>query len=1150
MRRLTTTFTVVTALCLAFCATSASAVVPVILKTSSSHVTATSATLEAEVNPGGKAGKYHFEYGLADCSSNPCTSTPESALKKTEVPVPLKADVESLVPGATYHFRVLAKNDESAVGPDITFTTYQLPLVFGPCLNDAFRVGRPSGALPDCRAYEQASPVKKNGVDAFGRVSWVKASPNGGAVSFLTTSGIPGSDGAQELPGSLATRGSDSWSTQGMLPPASAGEEAFVLGWTPDFAQIFSSARRLGPPKTLAFLARSTADRSIEPIVDYDEGLLADPKFAGTSGDGGQILFESSTKLLPHALEGKSNLYLWDRVSKALHLASILNDNTAPPQGAFAGSYDWIAGAGSPACPGISNSLDCGGATAYHYTQDEHALSAVGSVYFTAAGSGQLYLRQNPTEEQSPLDAEGKCANPVLACTLHISVSRKDNGTGLGNTDAAGAQPAAFMAATPDGSKAFFASSEKLTNDATTGPEPLPPALASSNLAAGDRDPNCLLTSARGVAVDSAHIYWANPKAGTIGRADLNGCGNPEPNFVTGADNPQYVAVDAEHLYWTSDAGKGDTGEGAIGRAKLGAGGAEEIDQDFIEGASKPQGIAVNSEYVYWANAGGTFETRTIGRAKLGAGAAEEIDQDFIGVDSGIQEHTPQGIAINASHIYAAVNSTQEFSSIKRWDINGGSAAPVTFFDSQHLNIPGLRGIALDAGHVYWARQGFDTIGRINLELEASSAEDREFIGEAGHPQGLAVDGARIYWSANGEIPPNAGNDLYRYDVAKDELRDITVDTGDRNGAEVKGVLGTSNDGTYVYFAANGVLAAGATPGDCKGSAANSISFSGECNLYLAHEGEATRFIARLDADGTDPNGGDTDAVNWVPHNLTKQFGKTAQVSADGRTLLFRSQRQLSAYDNDDSAELYRYRAGDPGLTCVSCNPTGEAPKGAPRLGSIEIPSILLIPDPASTLSRNLSADGNRVFFETTDALVGADTNGLKGCPEVGTFQVRFPTCQDVYEWEANGTGSCQSEGGCFYLLSTGKSPVASFFADASASGDDAFLITRSGLVGQDRDQSYDVYDTRVGGGLAAQNQQSPVTCEGDACKPGLAPPPAFEAPQTPHFKGSGNFKKIFCPKAKRKSKGKSKAGCSSKKRHKQSKGKNRNAKQTGRSSR
>jgi hypothetical protein len=166
--------------------------------------------------------------------------------------------------------------------------------------------------------------------------------------------------------------------------------------------------------------------------------------------------------------------------------------------------------------------------------------------------------------------------------------------------------------------------------------------------------------------------------------------------------------------------------------------------------------------------------------------------------------------------------------------------------------------------------------------------------------------------------------------------------------------------------------------------------------------------------------------------------------------------------------------------------------------------------DPAPVLSRNLSADGKRVFFDTPEALVAADTDGDEGCP-YPDFALGL-SCQDVYEWEAKGSGSCSWEaqnGGCIYLISSGRSSDASYFADASASGDDVFFYTRSQLVGRDEDGFRDVYDARVGGGLAAQNQPPPPPpCGGEeSCRAGEGTAPPSGSPATAGFSGPPNPK-------------------------------------------
>jgi len=139
------------------------------------------------------------------------------------------------------------------------------------------------------------------------------------------------------------------------------------------------------------------------------------------------------------------------------------------------------------------------------------------------------------------------------------------------------------------------------------------------------------------------------------------------------------------------------------------------------------------------------------------------------------------------------------------------------------------------------------------------------------------------------------------------------------------------------------------------------------------------------------------------------------------------------------------------------------------------------------------------------------DVNHEGGCPLIGSSQPILRACMDVYEWEAQGTGSCEApravaEGGCLYLLSTGQDEYPAQLADASADGSDAYFFARSRLVGQDEDQLLDVYDARVLGGLAAQNQPPPpVPCEAEGCKGPASARPEPSSPGSAAFLGPGN---------------------------------------------
>jgi hypothetical protein len=1115
---------------------------PLLSKAGVASVTDNSATLQATIDPKGTATEYRFEYGSEDCAASMCTLAGAGLIGAGSPQVVVKAPLAGLTPGTLYHFRIVAKHTgEPDVGSgDRIFAT---------------RAGIFSG-LPDGRAYEQSSPRDKDGGDVLGDLPTVKASESGGGITFASTFGVPGGKGAQEFPTFLATRGPSSWSSEGLLPPFTVGnppqvvgQRAQVIGWSPNFTEVFSKVTRLGDSREAALVVQSGHADPVT-IAPYTAGdsTGAEYSYADQNQDGSVVIFESSSKLVPAALEDFPNVYAWNRDTGQLSLAGVYNDGNSPEKGTLAGPYLWVAGSSGRA-------LSLGGSERGSYLRDERAVSLDGSVVFTEAGSGQLYRRINPTAEQSTTEINGKgeeeCEDPAKACTVHISASHKTDGDGEGGTDAAGPQPAAFQAASDDGSEVFFTSHEKLTNDANTGPEQSPAQIELGTIGGAIEIPKLIAPQrAVGVAVDSAHVYWVDPARGTIGRADLSG-GKKDDSFIvpgpteceieaepgvfetiTSESRPRFVAVNAEHVYWTNTGclnGESEAieGTGTIGRADI-DGDKDSIESEFIKGASNPQGIAVNATHIYWANAGKLEGVRAIGWGTI---EGEDIEQNLVNVSGNGTK--PYGVALSQSHLYFSANEeSNDNGYVRRAPLEGGEEVKSLFVGKE-----GIRGVAVDSGHVYWASQGEEAIGRATPELKEPADE---FIELHGKPSGLAVDESHLYWSINGEAASNPGNDLYRYGPKEGQLEDLTPDSGG-NGAEVQGVLGASADGEYVYFAANGVLddAEEATPGNCKGPLG---SASGKCNLYLWHEG-SIGLVARLNVDG----GTKTDARNWAA-TPREQFGtasyspKTSFLSGDGRTLLFRSQEKLTPYDNEGVPEYYRFELGDSaGIRCATCNPTGEAAGPGPSLGKLIFPGLGPLASVSAVSARILSSSGDQAFFETSDALVPEDTNGQKDCPLSGTGVQNFPACNDVYEWEAADAGSCKEGSaayspisrGCIYLISTGKSEFPSFLADASADGKDVFFFSRQQLVGQDKDELQDVYDARVGGGFASQNPSPAILCESaEACRVPTQAPPVESGPATPNFFGPNGLK----PK-KQKAKGKSKKGKAKKKGKRKGKG-------------
>ncbi len=102
-----------------------------------SEVTPESAMVSGTVNPGSSGHSaqddttYLFQYGLDTLYGSQAPLAPEDA-GEGESPVPATAELEDLEPGTTYHYRIVATNDNSGTpqtvyGEDKTFTTVSTP---------------------------------------------------------------------------------------------------------------------------------------------------------------------------------------------------------------------------------------------------------------------------------------------------------------------------------------------------------------------------------------------------------------------------------------------------------------------------------------------------------------------------------------------------------------------------------------------------------------------------------------------------------------------------------------------------------------------------------------------------------------------------------------------------------------------------------------------------------------------------------------------------------------------------------------------------------------------------------------------------------------------------------------------------------------
>jgi hypothetical protein len=459
----------------------------------------------------------------------------------------------------------------------------------------------------------------------------------------------------------------------------------------------------------------------------------------------------------------------------------------------------------------------------------------------------------------------------------------------------------------------------------------------------------------------------------------------------------------------------------------------------------------------------------------------------------------------------------------KATNANAGGTSAGLYVEAVHAATPDGGQIYLTAGETgqIYLRKGLD--GGHPTTVQVSKPAPGAPTGEKEFPAAFleaTPDGSYAFFSSaqklTGDASTGAGNqgsDLYRFDAATETLVDITPDAPEEanGGARVQGLLGSSSAGTSGYFAAKGVLANGAT--------------AGSTNIYRFKEEDGhmgVSFIVTL-GEAT------AESLNWSPESYSGSVianfeGKAARVSSDGSTLIFTSKKAITGFDNngcgfsrtEPCSEIFMFTTGINEVICLSCDPTGARAIGDAELTG-EAVNAHLVPKvaPAPTLTRNLSANGDRVFFETPDPLVAADTNSSPTC----SFGVHAnglrsdPLCLDVYEWEAAGApgGSCtraEVNGGCLYLLSTGKSQDPSYFMDASADGADVFIATTAQLTPVDKDENYDAYDVRVDGGLASQQVVPGTPCASDeGCRgaPGVASPPGSASSAT--FQGPGNPK-------------------------------------------
>jgi hypothetical protein len=405
------------------------------------------------------------------------------------------------------------------------------------------------------------------------------------------------------------------------------------------------------------------------------------------------------------------------------------------------------------------------------------------------------------------------------------------------------------------------------------------------------------------------------------------------------------------------------------------------------------------------------------------------------------------------------------------------------------------------------------------------------------------LDGAKLTAGSGAHGSPGFDGqdrpDLYECAITEENgkdhcaLTDLTPETN-HESARVATVLGVSEDGSYVYFAAGGGLGIApreTEPGGCKVQnfgEGEEPSETALCNVFVRHDG-VTRFVAALSQQ---------DNSDWT--NGPSLTGQDVRVSPNGEWLAFSSHRDLTGYDNAASngtncgtyegsfgellplpllcGEVFEYDAATETLSCASCNPTGARPTGGASVPGWTQTFKKDFQREAYYQPRYLSDEG-RLFFNSPDALLPLDVSKQN----------------EVFEYEPVGAGTCTEatssgselyvpgEHGCVALISTGTASKGSQFLEAaegagvgehgeagSAAGRDVFFLTSEKVLPQDVDTAPDVYDahecTTQSPCIAPPSALRPCETEASCKAPPSPQPTIYGAPASATFTGPGNL--------------------------------------------
>ena len=462
---------------------------------SASNVTSTSVTLQAQINPNGQDTTYYFQYGTSSSYDVSVPVAPGADIGSGSSDQAASQAISGLQPSTSYHYRVVAVNVLAThYGPDQVFGTNATPAA-PPSYSS-------SPGLPDGRVYEQASPADKNGNGA-GSGSGVAtvggsedqysvASPDGNAILFYGT-GAMGNASSGLAGYFVARRSAAGWTTTEATPRPTSGRISAFSSLEVILSSSDLSRVAFGQPASLGgFAGAATGNQlylaGLDPLAQ--PAWLSQPTIpapvggsvlwpAGASSDLSAVYFGYNGTLLPQdasrtpyagrtyeeaSMAAATGFYEWK--NGVLMPAGLLPDGSTDPFGAVpaAEAMAYHENGTLVTAEDLNNQVSTDGSHAFFVSPDPYFCSRLSSV--CGGDEPELYASVTAADgtqstvlvSKSAITGQAAPHGPLQIQNPHRAL------TPFGFSSLGRSQP--YVYASPDGSQAFFESTDQLTSDA------------------------------------------------------------------------------------------------------------------------------------------------------------------------------------------------------------------------------------------------------------------------------------------------------------------------------------------------------------------------------------------------------------------------------------------------------------------------------------------------------------------------------------------------------------------------------------------------------------------------------------------------------------------------------------------------------------